>query len=179
MLRGVNLAGRNRLKMDALRALYGSLELQNPQTYVQSGNVIFKTRERNLVLLSKRIENAIEASFGFRPDVILRTPSELKQVIAVNPFATRGGIDPRKLVVTFLTFDPGQAARDKVSAIKTDPEELQICGRELYIYFPNGMGRSKLQLTVIEKALGARGTARNWNTVTKLLELAEKLELAT
>jgi len=94
MLRGVNVGGHNKIKMDALRALYESLGLRDPQTYVQSGNVIFRTEERDLVRLARRIENAIERRFGFRPHVIVRTASELRDVIARNPFAPRRGLTP-------------------------------------------------------------------------------------
>ncbi len=176
MLRGVNVGGHNKIKMDALRALYESLKLRDPQTYVQSGNVIFRTEERDLVLLTRRIQNGIEQTFGFRPDVIVRTTSELSDVIAKNPFARRRGIDPSKLLITFLASDPDTEARDKVLRIKTEPEELRIVGRELYIYFPNGMARPKLSWAVIQKTLKTSGTGRNWNSVTKLLEIAERLE---
>ena len=176
MLRGVNVGGHHMLKMDALRALYESLGLREPQTYVQSGNVIFRTEERDLVRLTKRLENAIEQSFGFRPEIVIRTFSELKDVIAKNPFATRRSIDPSKLLVTFLASNPGPEVRDQLLKIKSAPEELWIDGREIYIYFPNGMARSKLSWPVIEKTLKKSGTGRNWNTVKKLLEIAERLE---
>jgi uncharacterized protein (DUF1697 family) len=176
MLRGVNVGGYNKIKMDALRAHCESLGLRDAQTYVQSGNVIFRTVARDLVLLAKRIERGIERSFGFRPDVIVRTSSELRDVIARNPFATRRGIDPSKLLVTFLASDPGPEARDKILRIKADPEELRIDSRELYIYFPNGIARAILSPAVIEKTLKTPGTGRNWNTVRKLLEIAERLE---
>ncbi len=176
MLRAVNVGGHNKIKMDALRTLYESLKLRDAQTYVQSGNVIFRTKEPDLTSLGRRIQNGIERKFGFRPDVILRTASELRDVIARNPFAKRRGIEPSKLLVTFLAEDPGAEARDKVRSIKADPEELRIEGRELYIYFPNGIGRSKLSLAAIERALKTPGTGRNWNSVTKMLEMAEKLE---
>lgn len=176
MLRGVNLAAHRRIKMDALRALYESLGLRDPKTYVQSGNVVFGTEERDVARLARRIEEGIERTFGFRSDVINRTASELREVIARNPFAARDGIHPSKLIVNFLAGDPGQDARDKVASIKTDPEELHIDGRELYIYFPAGMGRSKLPMAAIERTLKIPGTSRNWNSVTKLLEMAERLE---
>jgi uncharacterized protein (DUF1697 family) len=176
MLRGVNVVGHNKIKMDALRVLYESLGLRDPRTYIQSGNVIFRTDQRDLALLTRRIESGIERSFGFRPAVIVRTTSELRGVIARNPFATRRGIHPSKLLVTFLASDPGPELRDKVRRIKADPEELRIDGREFYIYFPNGMARPKLSPAVIEKTLKIPGTGRNWNTVTKLFEIAESLE---
>jgi uncharacterized protein (DUF1697 family) len=176
MLRGVNVGRHNRIKMDALRALYESLGLLDVQTHVQSGNVVFRTEGRDLARLTNRIEKGIERSFGFRPDVIVRTSSELRRVIARNPFATRRGIDPSRLLVTFLASDPGPDARDNIRRIKTDPEELWIDGRELYIYYPNGMARPKLSSALIEKMLKTSGTGRNWNTVRKLLEIAERLE---
>ncbi|HWR34872.1 MAG TPA: DUF1697 domain-containing protein [Clostridia bacterium] len=176
MLRGVNVGGHKKIRMDALRALYESLNLQDPHTFIQSGNVVFRTKERSLVRLAGKIQDGIERSFGFRPDVILRTSSELRDVIRRNPFATRHGIDPARLLVTFLASDPSPEARNKLLSIKTDPEELRIDGRELYVYYPNGMARPKLSWALIEQTLKTSGTGRNWNSATKLLELAERLE---
>ena len=176
LLRGINVGGHHLIKMDALRELYASLGLRDPQTLVQSGNVVFRTEKQDLARLPGRIAGAIERSFGFRPDVIVRTCSELEDVVARNPFAARQGIDPRKLLVHFFAGDPGPNARDKVLGIKTDSEELQIDGRELYIYFPDRMGRSKVWPAAVERAMRISGTGRNWNSVTKLLEIARKME---
>lgn len=178
MLRGVNVGGHNKIKMDALRALYESLKFTGCQTFIQSGNVIFKTKERNLAKLTSQIQTAIERSFGFRPDVILRTSDELRDAIARNPFAKRRGIEPGKLLVTFLASAPAAQARDNLLKLKTDPEELRIDGRELYIYFPDGMGRSKLW-PLIERTLKVSGTGRNWNSVTKMLAIADALAADT
>ncbi|HTR37605.1 MAG TPA: DUF1697 domain-containing protein [Bryobacteraceae bacterium] len=179
MLRGVNVGPHRRIKMDALRALYQSLKLRDPQTYIQSGNVVFCTGECDLALLTTRIENAIERKFGFRVAIMLRTISELQAVVARNPFADRPGVEPGKLLITFLASHPAPEARAQVLKMKTDPEELFLEGRELYIYFPNGMGRSKLSMAAIERALKTPGTGRNWNSVTKLLEMAERMEGAS
>ena len=176
MLRGVNVGGHNKIKMDALRALYESLKLRDAKTYLQSGNVIFRTEERDLPRLTKRIEDGIERKFRFRPDVILRTAAEMREVIAKNPFAKRHGMEPSKLLVSFLASDPGEEARERVRQMKCAPEELRIEGRELYIYFPNGIGRSKLSPGALEKALKTAGTGRNWNSVTNMLEIGERLE---
>ena len=176
MLRGINVGGHNKIKMDALRALYESLKLQDAQTHVQSGNVIFRSDERDIARLTKRIEEGIERKFGFRPSVILRTVAEMKDVIARNPFAKRRGIEPGKLLVSFLASDPGEEGREKVRQMKCDPEEMRIEGREIYIYFPNGAGRSKLPWAGLGKMLNTQGTGRNWNSVTKMLEMAEGLE---
>jgi uncharacterized protein (DUF1697 family) len=176
MLRGVNVGGHNMIKMDALKALCVSLKLKDPQTYVQSGNVIFSSGEKDLSKLARRIQDAIEKTFGFRPGVMLRTMAELQDVVARNPFAKRSGIEPGKLLVNFLVADPGKDAREKALAIKVGPEEMHLIGREAYIYFPNGQGRSKFPWAAIERALGTSSTGRNWNSVTKMLEMAEKLE---
>jgi uncharacterized protein (DUF1697 family) len=175
MLRGINVGGNNLIKMDALQAIYESLKLEEPRTYVQSGNIVFRTRERDLEALAKRIGGAIERSHGFCPGVILRSSAELRRVIAGNPFAGRSGLEAGKLIVTFLAVDPGAEGRDRIAAIQTGSEELRLEGRELYAYFPEGMGRSKV-VPAIEKALKKAGTGRNWNTVTKLLEMAEAME---
>jgi uncharacterized protein (DUF1697 family) len=176
LLRGVNVGGHNKIKMEALRELYLSLKLREPQTYVQSGNVVFASDETDLVRLAGRIESAIERGHGFRPRVILRTTAELRAVIAKNPFAKRRGIEPNRLLVSFLAADPGHAVRAQVLQLKCEPEELRANGRELYIYYPNGMARPTLSFATIERTLKIPSTGRNWNSVTKLMEMAERLE---
>ena len=179
MLRGVNVGSHHRIQMDELRALYKSLKLEDPHTYIQSGNVIFQTKEKNAEAIGKRIQDAIERKFGFRPEVILRTIGEMRQAIAANPFAKREGIEPGKLLVTFLAAEPGAEAHANVAQLNTrHPEELHLVGRELYIYFPNGAGKSKLPWSSVEKMLKTTGTARNFNSVCKMLEMAEELEAA-
>jgi uncharacterized protein (DUF1697 family) len=175
LLRGVNVGGHRKVKMDDLRAVYESLGFEDVRTYINSGNVLFRTAARDPVRLRKRIEDGIESACGFRPDVILRTPSDLKSAIARNPFAARPGIHPSRLAIQFLADSPSDEARTQVLAIKCAPEELHIDGRELYIYFPNGMARPTLSLPLVEKTLRTSGTSRNWNTVRKLLEMAENL----
>jgi uncharacterized protein (DUF1697 family) len=176
LLRGINVGGHNCIKMEPLRAMYESLGLRDVQSYVQSGNIVFRTTARDLAPLARRIESKIEQTFGFRPAVVIRSPSELREVIRRNPFTARPEIEPNRLLITFLAADPSQEAREKMLATKADPEELRIEGREVYAYFPNGVGRAKLSPALIEKTLKTPGTGRNWNTVVKLIEMAEALE---
>jgi uncharacterized protein (DUF1697 family) len=178
LLRGVNVVGRNQIKMDALRTLYESLKFTGCQTYINSGNVVFCTRERSLTALPARIEKAIERKFGFRPSVIHRTAGELRDIIARNPFAKRGNVDPSKLLVGFLAADPHPDALAKLRTINRGPEEVHFTPRELYIYFPNGVGRAELSWSTIDRCMKVPITGRNWNTVTKLLAMAEALEAA-
>jgi uncharacterized protein (DUF1697 family) len=178
MLRGINLGPHNRIKMDALRALYESLDLEEPRTYVQSGNVIFRTNEKNTAKLAKKIQVGIEKEFGFRPEVILRTTEELKQSLATNPFRHRRDVAPNKLLITFLSVEPGAEALGTIRDLKVQREELHLIGRELYIYFPDGIGQSKVPWSSLEKLLKVTGTARNLNSVLKTLDIAERLQAA-
>jgi len=177
LLRGVNVGGHNKIKMEVLRDLCVSLKCESPQTLLQSGNVVFKTSAKNPTQLAKSLEAAIERKLGFRPNVIVRTVPEIRETIAHNPFSRRSGIDPGKLVATFLGAQPDAHARKELLAMDIKPEELHSIGRELFIYFPNGQARPKLSWSRVEKIVGPAYTSRNWNTVTKLLELAESLEV--
>jgi len=176
MLRGVNLGPHNRIKMDALRALYETLKLKDSRTYVQSGNVIFRTNEKNHPRLAKKIQSAIEKTLGCSPAVIFRTTDEMRNAVAASPFKHRKDLEPGKILVTFLDAQPPDGAQAALDAFKDYPEELHLKGRELYIYFPNGAGRSKLPWASVEKLFKVNGTARNWNSVTKMLEIAEEME---
>jgi uncharacterized protein (DUF1697 family) len=108
--------------------------------------------------------------------VIVRTPAELRNAIARNPFAKRREIEPHRLIVAFLAGLPETEARDQALKLKSATEELRMDEREFYMYFPGGMARPKLTWLTVEKVLQTPATGRNWNTVTKLLEMAEKLE---
>jgi uncharacterized protein (DUF1697 family) len=175
MLRGVNVGGHNPISMEALRAFCGSLDWQGAQTYVQSGNVVFRSKEHNLRALAKRFEDAFEKKFGFRAPLVLRTAAEMRTVIRNNPFAERKEIEPGKFHVIFLTEELSPEARKQLEATKVGPEEIKTRAREVFVYYPDGMGRSKLP-PVMERILKKAGTARNWNSVTALLEMADKLE---
>lgn len=175
MLRAVNVGGHNKIKMEDLRALCKALKFRDACTFIQSGNVIFKTAETDMAALAKRLQHAIERKFRFRPEVVMRTHTEMKEAIARNPFAKRRDVHPNRLLVTFLTGEPEAEAREKAIKLKTEPEELRIERREVYIYFPNGMARPKISWPTIERTLKVTGTGRNWNSVTKMLEIAEEL----
>jgi uncharacterized protein (DUF1697 family) len=176
LLRGINVGGHHKIKMEALRNLLQSLGLRDVQTHLQSGNVVFRTPARDLVRLRQRIEEAVEREFGFHCDVVLRTTADLRAAVAKNPFATRPDLDASRMAVHFLSADPGEEARTRLLAIKAEPEELRLETMELYIYFTNGMARPNLSMAQVERSLKTSGTSRNWNTVRKVLEMAEKLE---
>jgi len=175
LLRAVNVGPYNKVKMETLREVLTDLGFLSVQTYIQSGNVIFKTSAKDLTRVAKKVEAAIEQHFGVKTLVVVRSPAEMRSVITRNPFAKRPGIEPGKLYIFFLAGEPTPEAREKVAQVKVGPEELRLDGRELYTYYPDGMGKSKVTPAVIERALKVSGTARNWNTVAKVLEMAEAL----
>jgi uncharacterized protein (DUF1697 family) len=179
LLRGVNLGGHKMIKMEELRALCVSLKLRRPQTYLQSGNVVFETPEQDPLKLAARLESAIEKKMGFHSDVLIRSVADLRGVVSSNPFAGRDGIEPAKLLVTFLSGEPGADTEAKIASLKVDQEELRLLGRELYIYFPNGQGKSKLSFAPFDRGAGKfKWTGRNWNTVSALLAMAESFSAA-
>lgn len=177
LLRGINVGGNHKIKMDDLRALYESLGLRNPKTYIQSGNVVFQTGQKNLDKLALSLNAAMEHTYGFRADTVLRTLTDLRAMLTANPFASRP-VDPAKNLVVFLSgqLTPEHAAA--VCGLCLSPEEIHSDGRHLHCHFPNGMGQSKLPLAIDKnlKKLNITGTARNWNTVIKLIEIGETLE---
>ncbi len=139
MLRGVNVGSHNRIKMDALRALYESLKLENPRTYVQSGNVIFRTKEKSGPLLVKKIQDGIEKKFGCRPEVILRTAAELRRAIEATPFAKERDLHPGKILVTFLSKEPSPEVAIRLDDFSAYKEELHLKRtRTLYLFSRRG-----------------------------------------
>ncbi len=170
LLRGINLGSRNRVSMPNLRTLLESLGAEDVVTYLQSGNVVFKSAE-GADTLNRAIEGRIHRDVGLSVSVLLRTPQQLAKVRAGNPFA-RDVKDPTKLHVTFLAEKPDRASVRNLDPRRAEPDELRLVAQEIYLHCPNGYGRSKLTNAYFEKQLGVAATTRNWKTVTKLAELA-------
>ena len=175
MLRGVNVGGNKRIKMERLRALCRSIGLTNPQTLLQSGNVVFEAGSRSADAVRQSLEAAIEAEFAFRAAVVVRKAMALAEAIGLNPFEREAVDDPSHLLVMFLEVAPQGGGAERLSAGHAGPEKIAVRGRDVFLYYPAGIGRSKLTNAVIEKALGVTGTARNWTTATRLLAMAEGL----
>jgi uncharacterized protein (DUF1697 family) len=149
------------LRMEALRALCTDIGFENVRTLLQSGNVVFDAKRKPT---EKQIAGAIQKSAGLTIKVMLRNEAELRSAVERNPFTPVR--DPSSLLVFFLEGTP------KGKIVYTGPEPFHVDGRELYVDFVEGVGRSKLTTNLIERSLGVSGTARNWNTVTKLLAMA-------
>ncbi len=172
ILRGINVSGQKKIKMADLKALYEELGFASVITYIQSGNVIFESND-DKDHLKLRIEKAIEEKYGFYVPVDIRTNQEIEQIINYCPYE-EAGIEENgtKILVTFLLSTPSSAKVDEIKKYVVPPERLTVHGSEVYLYCPNGYGRSKLSNVFLENKLGVRATTRNWKSVQKLYELS-------
>jgi uncharacterized protein (DUF1697 family) len=160
--------------MDELKELHGSLGLQEVETYIQSGNVVFTSDDADATQLRRDIEEGFAQKFGFQVNVMVRTADEFNAMIENNPFQNQPMKESKWVVVMFLATHPISTAREDIQKTYTGPEELYIVGQEAHIYYPDGMGRSKLSNTFLEKKLQTRGTVRNWNTVLRLQKMMQR-----
>ena len=176
LLRAVNVGGNAIVPMAALRDLFDELGFTNVRTLLQSGNVVFDAGRAAPAALCKKIEAAIHKRFGHDVRVVVRTPEDLRDVVTRNPFPAAARDDPSRLLVTFLAEAPAAAAVKALAGWKHATEPHKVDGRELYIHYRNGAGTSKFAGPTIEKTLGTTGTARNWNTINKLIALAADLK---
>ncbi len=172
MLRGINVSGRNKLAMDDLRALVVDAGGREVRTYIQSGNAVFASRSSPSGLV-KNLEARLLEALGARVPVLVRTKEDLDAVIETNPFVRRQE-DVGALHVTFMGALPAPAAVRSLETQRTDVDEYQVIGREVYLFCPNGYGNTKLTNTLFEKKLESAATTRNWKTVLKLAELADQ-----
>lgn len=170
MLRGVNVGGRT-LRMQDLRAWLEALGLANVRTYVQSGNAVF-TATGAAPAIAADIEAAIARGLGEAVPVFVKTSRELAGIVERNPLAREEGVEPRALHVTFLRRAPTKAALTKLAEIESGADRWHARGSEIYLFCPNGYGRTKLSNGAIERAVATTATTRNWNSVNKLLAMA-------
>ncbi len=168
VLRAVNVGGNNKVPMAELRAAAEKTGLKNVRSLLQSGNLVFDAGTKSAAACEKLLQTACTKAFGLTIDIHVRGPSDLAAILARNPFAKEAEADPGRLHVLFLRDAPGAATFKALQAAIKGRETVHGDGRHAYIFYPDGAGQSKLTLGAIEKALGTRGTARNWNTVTKL-----------
>jgi len=172
MLRGINVSGHKIIKMEQLRKCFETMGFGEVETYVQSGNVIFQAGKDHS--FCEKIRKGLSRDFDFAIPVLLRTAKELGRIIQGNPFLKSATIDVSKLHVTFLSKEAPITAKKDLETLATNGEQFQIKGQEIYLYCPNGYGRTKLSNTAIEKRLGVEATTRSWKSVNALLSLAQK-----
>lgn len=173
LFRGINVSGYNKIKMTELKQLFLNENFQNVQTYIQSGNVIFDTDETEISSIQNRLINAIKLNFDYTINVLILTKTELKNIANSNPYLKNNSqIDVSKLHVTLLDKTP---CNEKTAAIKskfqTNNDAFEIHHKTIYIYCPNGYGKTKLTTALFEKNLKTSATTRNWKTISRLYEL--------
>lgn len=168
LLRAVNVGGHNKVAMADLRDLFGELGFADAATVLQSGNVVFRGGRRSAAALEPLLEKNTADRLGVSCDYVVRSAAELQGIVGRNPFPKEATTNPGRLHVMFLKAAPSPGGVEAVVAATKGPEVLRADGRQLYLVYPAGIGASKLTGTLIERKLGVRGTARNWNTVLKL-----------
>lgn len=168
LIRGINVGGNKKVKMAGLKVSCEGLGLKDVRTLLQSGNVVFRTTRSDRAKLARDVEGVL----GVEAKVILRNAAELRAAIAANPMPDAAQREPSHYVIVFLSDKPTAAAMQSLRDAYKGPEPMHLHGAELYVDYGSGMGTSKLTNTLIERKLGVTGTTRNWNTITKLGEMA-------
>ena len=171
LLRGINLGSRRRVGMPKLRELLGAAGYEDVRTHLQSGNVVLSAKATG-ARLERELEHALADGLRMEIAVVVRTRAEVARVVAHDPLADVAD-NPARYLVSFLSAKPTAAAARKLKELDVAPEQFVLHGRELYAWHPKGVQRSKLNQALARGVLGVTATARNWSTVTKLLELAD------
>jgi uncharacterized protein (DUF1697 family) len=171
LLRGINLGPTNRVPMPALRELLGERGFKDVRTYVQSGNIVLES-DLSPARLTTKCKHAIAEGFGLDIDVVVRTRDELAAVVTRNPLGEIAE-NPKRYQVTFLSDELNGDEVKKLAALAAETERVEVIGREVYAWHPDGVARSKLWARLGGKGLGVSATSRNWSTVTTLLEMAD------
>ncbi|HEY2494602.1 MAG TPA: DUF1697 domain-containing protein [Paenibacillus sp.] len=180
LLRGINVGGKNRIKMTELKSTFEAMGLSRVQTYIQSGNVLFEASEEEEPL-RKRIEHEIEEVFGFSVSVIIRTAKELTTIAANCPFSeeaiseAESSSEGESLYVSLLLEEPSQVGIERLSTFRSESDEYQLVGREIYLLFRHSIRNSKLASNL--QKLDVPATVRNWKTINKLVTLAHAMEM--
>lgn len=170
LLRGINVSGQKSIKMVDLKTLYESLSFIDVETYIQSGNVLFKSPENDTQKLKAKIETAIKSKYGFVVPVQIISKTEMEKVVKNMPF--KGEMELNRLFATFLAEKTVLNAMEEIETLKTQNDEVVFTEKVIYLYIPSGYGKSKLDNNTIERKLKVKATTRNWKTVLKLVEMA-------
>jgi uncharacterized protein (DUF1697 family) len=171
LLRGINVGGKNKLPMKDLATLFSASGCSDVRTYIQSGNVVFSAPRALARTFPSSLEKAIQKQFGFAVPVVVRTDAELARALAKNPYA-KAARSEDALHVMFLTDKPTKSAIAALDPKRSPPDEYTIIDREIYLFCPNGVGKSKLTNAYFDSKLETVSTSRNWRTCRTLLELA-------
>lgn len=175
ILRGINVSGHNMIKMEALKKIYTGLAFYDVQSYIQSGNVVFRTKGSDPEMIGIKVQAEIKKEFGFDVPVMVIELNEMRKIAKENPFIMDKSKDGSFLHVSFLSGDPGKALVNKIDGALYLPDEFRWKGRAIYLYCPGGYGKTKLNNGFFESKLKITATTRNWKTVNELIRMAEDI----
>jgi uncharacterized protein (DUF1697 family) len=177
LLRGVNMTGHNSVKMTELASLCRAMGCIDPQTFIQSGNIVFSVSDNtDPASLTSMIEEGIRDKWGYNVPAMIRTVVDLENIMSANPYLGVPGFDPARMAVIFLHEEASQEQIERVAGVNYPPDLFSIKGKEIYTWCPDGFGRTKIYTNFFEKKMKVTGTARNWKTVKSLLDLASERE---
>jgi uncharacterized protein (DUF1697 family) len=171
LFRGINVVGRNILPMKELVAILEAAGAANVRTYIQSGNAVFTSKQKDRGRLARRIQTEIKLRRGFEPQIVLLELEDLKRAMQQNPFAEAEG-DPAGLHLGFLVSTPSSPNLQALESVAKPSERFHLSDNVVYLHAPEGVGRSKLAAS-LEKRLGVSLTDRNWRTVCALWKMAQ------
>jgi uncharacterized protein (DUF1697 family) len=176
ILRGINVSGHRMIKMEAIRQLYVDMNCRQVQSYIQSGNIIFKHQKVKPQELEKEIKKNIFKSFKLDVPVLVIEYKPLKQIIEGNPFIKDSAKNTAYLHITFLSSKPGNDVIEKLEKTKYPPNDFRVSDKAVYLYCPNGYSNCKLTNNFIENKLKVTVTTRNWKTAFELYSMAKKMQ---
>jgi uncharacterized protein (DUF1697 family) len=171
LFRGINVGGNKLLPMADLAEIFHGAGASDVVTFIQSGNVVFRAAAPKAAGIATQVIAEVQKRFGFHAPILLRTHAELARIVSENPFLARSA-DPKKNYLAFLQDVPSAAAAAALDPNRSPPDAFELRGKDLYLHFPNGVGKTKLTNDYLDRTLKTVSTVRNWNTVTKLFELS-------
>ncbi|UII32438.1 DUF1697 domain-containing protein [Fulvivirga ulvae] len=174
ILRGINVSGAKKIKMEDLRARLTNFGFENVKTYIQSGNIVFDCKKEDPLVLAGQLQQKILEDYGYEVPVVITGANELKHIIDSNPFLKGRDEDQGKLYVTFLAESAASENIAKIDARDFQPDEFKINGKAIYLFCPEVYGRTKLTNNFFERKLKVTATTRNWKTVNALLSMADE-----
>ncbi|UZR97027.1 DUF1697 domain-containing protein [Chondrinema litorale] len=176
LLRGINVSGQKKIKMAELKTMFIDLKLDKVQTYIQSGNVIFESNEKDSLLLAEKIKAKILDTFGFDVDVFVYNKEDFAKRVNASPFKDEA---IESLYFTFLSEQPKEIPTEKIEKAKKESESIHFDGDTIYLCYKEGYGKSKVTNNFFEQKLKLKATTRNWKTSQKLLEMIKQAEEAS
>jgi uncharacterized protein (DUF1697 family) len=173
LLRGINVSGQKKIRMADLKEHLEELGWHGIRTYIQSGNIIFQSKDENPGQMASAIRDKLKDKYGFEVPTLVMVPEELKHIIQSNPFMRDPGAAGNRLYVTFLFSPPGIDLASELQVHNKPNEQFVLKDKVVFLYYPDGYGRAMMNNNAFEKVLKVEATTRNWNTVNKLYEMTQ------